>query len=112
MIDAEHGLPSRCHVCGKPATGSYAPSAAATYTGLTPPIMLPACDEHNPYALRFEGKHAADRKRAELLAKLRAIKAREGDAELDHREADKLLLDYIGDDEIRAAFEAIEKWYV
>lgn len=34
-----------------------------------------------------------------------------GDPEADHVKADRLLLEYIGDEEITAAFEKIEKWY-
>lgn len=33
------------------------------------------------------------------------------DIELDHDEADKALIAYIGDPEIAAAFDAIDKWY-
>ncbi len=35
----------------------------------------------------------------------------EGDPERWHEEADKLLLEYIGDSEITDLFEKIEKWY-
>jgi hypothetical protein len=34
-----------------------------------------------------------------------------GDPEHAHTEADRLLLDFIDDDEVRAAFEAVPKWY-
>ncbi len=33
------------------------------------------------------------------------------DPEGEHRKADELLLDYIGDEDIRKAFDEIEKWY-
>lgn len=33
------------------------------------------------------------------------------DTEWNHIMADELLLDYIGDDDIRSAFELIDKWY-
>ena len=33
------------------------------------------------------------------------------DAEIAHDKADALLLDYIDDEEVRQAFDAIEKWY-
>ena len=33
------------------------------------------------------------------------------DEEYAHIEADKALLDYIDDEEIKAAFEKIDKWY-
>lgn len=34
-----------------------------------------------------------------------------GDTEAHHIKADQALLDYIGDPEIGARFDAIEKWY-
>ena len=46
--------------------------------------------------------------RDELLAALRDLP---GDPEGDHYEADRLLLAYIGDDEVTAAFNLIVKWY-
>lgn len=50
--------------------------------------------------------------KAELAAKLREIAdLASGDPETAHSLADKLLLDYIGDDEVTAAFWSIEKWY-
>jgi hypothetical protein len=51
----------------------------------------------------------AERK-AELLAKLAAC-AENGDTEAAHIDADAALLDYIADDDVRAAFEQLEKWY-
>lgn len=33
------------------------------------------------------------------------------DAEMAHREADNLLLEFIADEEVSEAFEEIEKWY-
>ena len=35
----------------------------------------------------------------------------EGNAERNHEQADELLLQYINDEEITAAFNAIYKWY-
>ena len=47
-----------------------------------------------------------------LLQVLREIVARDsGDIEVDHAEADKALLEFINDDEIAAAYAAIDKWY-
>jgi hypothetical protein len=34
-----------------------------------------------------------------------------GDEEINHIEADDLLLEYINDSEIKLAFESIKKWY-
>lgn len=48
--------------------------------------------------------------RLELLAKLLALAASKYPEE-SHREADQLLVDYIDDPEIAAAFDAIGKWY-
>lgn len=47
--------------------------------------------------------------RDELLAKLKGWE--DGDAEVAHLAADLALLDFIDDDEIRAAFLAIHRWY-
>lgn len=44
-----------------------------------------------------------------LLARLREMEG--GDPENDHAEADRLLLDFINDPEIAAAYKAIPKWY-
>jgi hypothetical protein len=50
--------------------------------------------------------------RDELLAKLRELGDRVGfGTESDHIEADRALLEYIGDPEITEAFGNIEKWY-
>jgi hypothetical protein len=46
----------------------------------------------------------------ELLEKL-AQCAKGSDVELAHCEADLLLLTYINDDEIEAAYKKVEKWY-
>lgn len=48
--------------------------------------------------------------RDELLAKLREL-ARDGDYEVAHIKADELLVKYIDDSEIEAAYDAIGKWY-
>ena len=34
-----------------------------------------------------------------------------GDEEIAHENADRLLLSYINDEEIRTAYDAIAKWY-
>lgn len=48
----------------------------------------------------------------ELIKKLRECKdIGEADPEKAHARADDLLLEYIGDFEIRVAFIDIEKWY-
>lgn len=47
--------------------------------------------------------------KAELLAAL--DECREFDTEEGHMKADRLLLDFIGDAEVTAAFEALSKWY-
>lgn len=51
--------------------------------------------------------------REELHAALVAINSDDHgyDPEADHIEADKLLLAFIDDGEVAAAFEAIAKWY-
>jgi hypothetical protein len=48
-----------------------------------------------------------------LIADLREIAAEYNDAdpEIGHAAADLALLKYINDDEIRQAYEAIERWY-
>ncbi len=48
--------------------------------------------------------------RDELLRRLRELHG-PNDAEIVHVQADDLLLDYIEDDEVREAFERIDKWY-
>ncbi len=55
----------------------------------------------------------------ELLFRLKVIKEQQdkltktgyGDIEMDHVEADELLLKYINDKEVTAMFESIHKWY-
>ena len=50
--------------------------------------------------------------KTELIDKLKSIDDRGGrDEEVDHMEADQLLLDYINDEEITMAFDSIKKWY-
>lgn len=50
--------------------------------------------------------------RGEALGKLRELAGTaEGDPESAHLNADLVLLDFIADPEIRAAWEAIEKWF-
>ncbi len=50
-----------------------------------------------------------DLQRAALLDKLRELRHEE--PETGHMDADAALLDFIADDEIRAAFDEICKWY-
>jgi len=50
------------------------------------------------------------KKRDTLLKRLRALK-HSPDTEGAHAEADRLLVAYIDDREIRAAYRAIDKWY-
>jgi hypothetical protein len=46
----------------------------------------------------------------ELLEKLKGFNNK-GDVEANHAEADKALLDFITDEEIRTAYNKIDKWY-
>lgn len=55
-------------------------------------------------------KAAKDDKRSKLLVALREL-GEPGDPEYAHGEADRLLLDYLNDPEITAAYEAITRWY-
>lgn len=48
--------------------------------------------------------------RQKLLTTLREL-AKLGDAEVAHGKADDALLDYINDEEVRQAYDAIDKWY-
>ena len=51
-------------------------------------------------------------KRDEILKSLKDIKNKKtDDLEIDHVEADTLLLELIDDEEITDAFWAIDKWY-
>lgn len=45
----------------------------------------------------------------QLVEELMRLKV--GDTEINHSRADDLLVDYINDPEIAAAYFAIEKWY-
>lgn len=48
----------------------------------------------------------------ELIDKLKACQADgEWDAQMAHREADKLLLEYIADHDVWDAFTSIKRWY-
>lgn len=49
-------------------------------------------------------------KEEELIQKLKDLQD-ERDLEGRHITADELLLDYIGSDAVREAFDAIDKWY-
>lgn len=46
----------------------------------------------------------------EVLTRLANL-AKESDLEMAHYCADKLILEYLGDDDITAAFEVWDKWY-
>ena len=47
-----------------------------------------------------------------LIQQLNLIATRDsGDEETDHKEADRLLLAYIGKDKVTEAFDSIYKWY-
>jgi hypothetical protein len=48
-------------------------------------------------------------KKEKLIAELLKLKVL--DTESRHREADRLLLEYIGDMAVTAAFESLPKWY-
>lgn len=64
-----------------------------------------------------EAKQTAAARKENLIAELRRIEAGQKewkpgrDIENDHMDADKILLAFIGDEEITAAFNAITKWY-
>jgi len=47
-------------------------------------------------------------KTAFLVTRLKALR---DDKESRHQEADRLLLDYIGSDAVREAFDELDKWY-
>ena len=49
--------------------------------------------------------------RDELIRTLKAVQKTMKDPELAHEEADRLLLEYINDEKVTAAFAAIKKWY-
>ena len=50
--------------------------------------------------------------RDEALLQLQAISERpQVDEEADHWDADRILLDLIGDAEITAAWQAVDKWF-
>lgn len=54
--------------------------------------------------------------RSELLEKLRqlqngTLRLGERDPEIQHSQADDLLLEFIGDEEVSAVYEAIPRWY-
>ena len=46
----------------------------------------------------------------QLLRKLKFLSML-ADLEIAHSEADQALLDFIDDDEIRSAFNSLDKWY-
>lgn len=45
----------------------------------------------------------------ELILKLKNCNS--GDEEIDHSNADRILLEYINDEEVTKAFHDIDKWY-
>jgi len=47
----------------------------------------------------------------EVIEELKKIVKNGGDTELDHSDADALLLEYINDKEIEKAYDEIDKWY-
>lgn len=47
----------------------------------------------------------------ELIEKLKLLSIDQEDPSEEHEKADELLLEYIGDKQVRDAFEAIERWY-
>lgn len=48
---------------------------------------------------------------SEAIKRFREMKDNDEDPEGAHIEADNILLDLVGDDELREAFRAIPKWY-
>lgn len=46
-----------------------------------------------------------------LLSALSALTNVDGDTEWQHSEADRLLLAYINDQDVRMAYEVLPKWY-
>ena len=48
----------------------------------------------------------------ELINKLEALSGTDIDPEIAHVEADKLLIEFIGDSEIKEAFDGITKYYI
>lgn len=51
----------------------------------------------------------------ELIARLKVLAQKTEDGleeqDIDHPEADRLLLEFIGDEEVTRLFNTIEKWY-
>ncbi len=56
-------------------------------------------------------KETKKEKRDRILAELKRLSMPPVDPELAHGEADDLLVELIDDEEIAAAYEAVEKWY-
>ena len=48
--------------------------------------------------------------KADLIKRLGELKD-DGDVEANHKEADRLLMDFINDPDITAAFDDVRKWY-
>ena len=49
--------------------------------------------------------------REQVIAALSKLAQDSSDPEVSHVEADTIILEYIGDKDIKKAFDAIEKWY-
>ncbi len=52
--------------------------------------------------------------RRELIERLRALQPQEGkcvDVEMAHEEADRLLVEYLNDDELAKEFWKVPRWY-
>lgn len=47
----------------------------------------------------------------ELIEKLKELQKSNNGKHMNHIEADNLLLDFIGDEDVYRAFKKIEKWY-
>jgi hypothetical protein len=70
---------------------------------------MEATAHRSPYGFALCDEHRHDR-RERLMGILVSLGGNE-DWETAHQEADTALLDYIDDQEVRAAFRAVGKWY-
>lgn len=107
-IESHH----ECEVCGAPFVMMLVSR---------PGYSLRTC-EHDTvwagepsWALRFRWFWSAIREIAPVVRKAELIEALEDcagwDEEEGHVRADRLLVDYVDDAEVRKAYEAIRKWY-
>ena len=48
--------------------------------------------------------------KSELIERLQSD-CHTGDIEIDHSNADDLLIEFINDDDVRRAYEDVDKWY-